>query len=352
MSSKKKNKKKEKVILNINAPLFAYIKPRDNDQFSEMKGIDLQELIYYVENYYLELRNCLGLEENITIGLEIEAENAIRENISDDLTKENLQDLWKVKGDSSLYKGVEINSPILKDISKSWKDLKKVCSIVQKNATIGKSSGGHIHIGTQLIGKSPDSWLHFIQLWSVYENVIYRFTDGNFLTARPSVNEYALPIAKTFWDVYQNLKEYSHLTSSQIIKEINYKRYQAINFGNIDYLDKMEYGNTIEFRCPNNTVDPVIWQNNVNLFVHILKYAKSSKFNEDIVEKRRNINEEKYASLIWYNEIFLQQALELCDMLFTCNYDKVYFLRQYLKSFETGSKELSCAKPFTRNLKT
>ena len=36
-----------------------------------------------------------------------------------------------------------------------------------------------------------------------------------------------------------------------------------------------------------------------------------------------------------YNQIYLEQALELCDMIFDNNLDKIYFLRQYLKSFET-----------------
>lgn len=35
-------------------------------------------------------------------------------------------------------------------------------------------------------------------------------------------------------------------------------------------------------------------------------------------------------------------------MLFTNNLDKVYFLRQYLKSFEIGNKILSITKPFTK----
>ena len=47
----------------------------------------------------------------------------------------------------------------------------------------------------------------------------------------------------------------------------------------------------------------------------------------------------------WDNSI----GLELCDMIFTNNFDKIYFLRQYLKSFEIGKKEYSKAKKFTKN---
>lgn len=347
----KKNQNVKKVIMNTNNPLFDYIKPRNNDMFSEMNGMDLQDLLYYIENYYLELRNCLGFEDYITFGLELEFENAMRNRIENKLNEYQLANTWELKSDGSLTNGAEINSPILKDKRDSWFNLKKVCSIINENATIGTNSGGHIHIGTQIIGGKTDSWLNFIKLWSVYENIIYRFVYGDFLNARPSMSRYAEPMTKDFWNDYQKLKDYGQLEMRNIINRIAHRRYQAVNFNNVSDFNNMSKKNTIEFRCPNSTIDPVIWQNNVNLFVNILVYSKSTRYNDDIVQKRRNINEDKYSSLKWYGEIYLQQALELCDMLFTNNFDKIYFLRQYLKSFEIGNKELSKSKSFTKNLK-
>lgn len=347
----KKNQNVKKVIMNTNNSLFDYIKPRNNDMFSEMSGMDLQDLLYYIENYYLELRNCLGFEDYITFGLELEFENAMRNRIENKLNEYQLANTWELKSDGSLINGAEINSPILKDKRDSWFNLKKVCSIINENATIGTNSGGHIHIGTQIIGGKTDSWLNFIKLWSVYENIIYRFVYGDFLNARPSMSRYAEPMTKDFWNDYQKLKDYGQLEMRNIINRIAHRRYQAVNFNNVSDFNNMLKKNTIEFRCPNSTIDPVIWQNNVNLFVNILVYSKSTRYNDDIVQKRRNINEDKYSSLKWYGEIYLQQALELCDMLFTNNFDKIYFLRQYLKSFEIGNKELSKSKSFTKNLK-
>lgn len=72
-------------------------------------------------------------------------------------------------------------------------------------------------------------------------------------------------------------------------------------------------------------------------FVHFLKYCKSKSFDDDLVEKRHRLN--KFQNLKWYDEIYLEQALELCDMIFTNNFDKVYFLRQYLKSFQVYKKD-------------
>lgn len=347
--TKNSNPKTVKASMTTDNPLFDYIKPKNNDIFSKMNGIDLQDLLYYIENYYLELRNRLGFEGYITFGLELEFEYAMQARIENKLKEMSLASTWRLKDDGSLYAGAEINSPILKDTKNAWIHLKKVCSAVDENAKIWIHSGGHIHIGTQVIGGKTESWLNFIKLWSVYENIIYRFSYGNFLTARRSMNEYAKPMTMTFWQDYQELRDLDQLDTKTIISELSHQKEQAVNFLNVSHFNNRSDKNTIEFRCPNGTLDPIIWQNNVNLFVNMLLYSKSPRFNDDVIQNRRNINEDKYSTLSWYDEIYLQQALELCDMLFTNNLDKVYFLRQYLKSFEIGNKKLSISKPFTKN---
>lgn len=66
------------------------------------------------------------------------------------------------KSDWTLCKGAEINSPILQDTKANWNNLNEVCLIVDSLASIGKNSGGHIHIGTQTLGNNRGSWLNFI----------------------------------------------------------------------------------------------------------------------------------------------------------------------------------------------
>ena len=51
-----------------------------------------------------------------------------------------------------------------------------------------------------------------------------------------------------------------------------------------------------------------------------------------------------------YDEIFLDQALEFADLIFTNNLDKIYFLKQYLKGFELANEKKKIADPFTRIL--
>ena len=114
-------------------------------------------------------------------------------------------------------------------------------------------------------------------------------------------------------------------------------KYMAVNFRHFNTLG------TLEFRCPNASFNPIIWQNNVNLFFKMLRYASSSKFNGDFINEKIN----KLDSGVIYDEINVNDALELCDLIFDNNLDKVYFLRQYLKSFDL-SQEYKKAKTFCK----
>ena len=182
-------------------------------------------------------------------------------------------------------------------------------------------------------------------MWSIYENIIFRFVYGDFLTARPKILKYAKPMAKVFWQDYQHLNLYSP-SLNNLIYRISQDRYQAVNFKNVLAGNYNKYceNNTIEFRCPNGSLNPAIWQNNVNFLVKFLIYSRSTSFDDDLLQNRYQLNLDRFMELKWYDQIYLAQALELCDMLFTNNLDKVYFLKQYLKSFQGLEKNCDYAK--------
>lgn len=337
----------ENKIVNIDdAPIFKFVKPYSNDSFSKMEGIDIQDLLILIDEYYIMLRNSLELDNYITFGVEIEFENASEDNIKKKLYQSFPN--WISKNDRTLSKGFEINSPILRDTVKIWQNLDKVCSIVKQYATIGENSGGHIHIGTQTLGNQKIAWLNFIKLWSTYENIIFRFSYGEFLNARKTMNEYAGPIAEQLFRYY-NAFVNTDISVEAIIDSISGKRYQAVNFNNVNTkkCDLFLPDNTIEFRCPNGSLDSAIWQNNINLFINLLLYSKSASFDDDTISQRRILNIDNYDSLLWYDEIYLEQTLELCDMIFHNNLDKVNFLKQYLKSFQKCNSKNSSPIPYT-----
>lgn len=319
--------------------IFKFLNPNDNDKLSKMSGLDLQDLLIYIDKYYLSLRDKLGLDKNITIGVELEFEKAVKSKIIKKIDQEFPGDIWKIKEERTVPKGAEINSPILTDTKENWEDLKKICLIISQFAKIGMHSGGHVHIGTQTLGSDRNSWINFLKIWSVYENIIFRFSYGNYITGRKTLYEYAMPMAKSFWHYYEKFVSEKTILQA-MISIIGDNRHQAVNFRKVkdNMYEKYCQDNTIEFRCPNGTLNPIIWQNNVNLFARLLCYSKSSLFNNDIIDNRHNINQNDYNLLKWYNEIYLEQALEFADMIYPTNLDKIYFLKQYLKSFKVSKK--------------
>ena len=324
--------------------MFNVIKPLENDQLSCLNASDLKPILLLNEQYYLELREGLRFDNNVTFGLEIEAENAKYDYLRT-LIIEKFNN-FVVKPDLTLKNGIEVNTPYLFDTYITWLRIKKVCDIMKKGSTIDNCSGGHIHIGAQVLGDKTESWLNFIKMWSVYENVIFRFLYGEYLTPRSILLEYAKPLAIPFRDIYQYFKDSFMLTVPDIVAILNKDKHDAINFKYAFDFENIRNKNTIEFRCPNGTLDAVIWQNNVNFLVKLLKYARSSRFDYDTVCKReKDISELTFEQ---YGQIYLEQSLELADLVFDNNLDKMYFLRQYLKSFEVGNRPLQKAKCFIK----
>ena len=238
---------------------------------------------------------------------------------------------WILKHDASLKFGGEINSPILTDNISSWIQLDEICLIVDRYAKISTMAGGHIHFGTQILGDDINNWLNFLKLWSAYENIIFRFCYGNFLDARKSINFYAKPVALLFKDKFYDIKT----DNINDIPKCFSSRYQAVNFKKIEDT-KFKENNTIEFRCPNASLQSVVWQNNINFLAKLILYCQSNNYDEEKILYYFKKVTELTCNLSYYREIFLEQSLELCDMIFDNNLDKLYFLKQYIKSFEIG----------------
>ena len=363
---------------------FDFLNLNSNDEISKMKYDDIILFLNLLQDFKLSLRDNLGLDKNITFGLEIEFENisVLYTTLCEKFNNisllpsmfysiENLQKLkeykkknkldsdavfsvygkykdilpsevfyWSVEKDLSLNNGAEITSPILIDDITYWKDLKKVCDFIKQYGEISEHSAGHIHFGTQILGQEKETWANFIKLWSVYENIIYRLGFNEYLSKNPGIR-YCNPASDILSKYYRSLVEDYDL--EQILNFLKTDRHYAVNFQNVLLTDKPIPFGTLEIRNPNGTLDPVIWQNNVNFFAKLLMYAKSNKFDMDTILKR----EKKLYDFQNYNYVFTEQAIELADMIFDNNLDKLYFLRQYIKDGETSLLPMKKCKKFT-----
>lgn len=77
-------------------------------------------------------------------------------------------------------------------------------------------------------------------------------------------------------------------------------------------------------------------------------YAKSDKFNEQLIIGRikENIDKGIPSNLREYSNIRINDCLELADLIFDNNLDKIYFLRQYYKSGKVSAAPLTRSIPF------
>lgn len=348
-----------------NREIFEYLNPNTNDMLSEFNNSDRYQVISLLNKYYLELRNRIGISSDITFGLEIECDNAGPEIVFEKLSDEIWFRDWEIDLDGSIPFGLEVISPVLRDFKDNWFDLSRVCNvIVGSRGVVSDNVGGHIHIGTQILGNNSKYWGNFIKLWTVYENVIFRFLYGEFVSPRSILEHQAKPIALDCINRMDSIdKKIDMLNASNLFRtldcgdeNIKVRRKKCVNFTNVSGLQPYMYNmekerNTIEFRSPNGTFDPVVWQNNVNFLVKLMLYCKSDKFNSELIDIKINqMKDGMFLSFDKYSRIYIDQAIELADLIFDNNEDKIYFLRQYIKSYEVSSKPLVRAKKFTSSV--
>lgn len=350
--------------------IFRYLDPNRNDMLSKINDKELRDILLYLDRYYLEYRDLLGLSLNDTFGTEFEIEHfngGVFEEWPFKLKIDELvgNDRWIFRGDLSLYNtnGREIVSEILTDTLKTWNDIKNVSILAELNSKLDINASSHVHGGAQILGDNSLYWYRLFKLWSIYENVIYRFCYGEYLTHRPKILNYARPAA-LFYDsrlsLLDNKLDCSLLEMLRIIEPKNPDERYTKKFGlsywrmlcdnNYDLYEdfnKINVGCTLELRVPNHTLNEIIRQNVINFFIKFMLYCKSDRFDDDILNRRKIEVEGIFSDLEAYSKIYLEQALEFCDMIFDNNLDKVYFLRQYLKSFEIASKPLTKARTFT-----
>ncbi len=323
--------------------ILKYLPPTENEILSNLSPSDLLDMIILLEKLYLEPRTTLNLPQNITFGVEIEFEHANMNKLRNLLEVRDIT--WTLAYDYSLNDGAELDSPVLTDKESSYKQINKVCNTIKECAIAGPASAGHIHIGSHIL-KDYKSWDNFLKSWITYENIIYRFLYGEYLTPRERILKYAFPIKQLLSADLQKLPPNNN-SLKELINTISHERYQGVNFKRVTSYG-YEENNTIEFRSPNATLDVTIWQNNINFLTKLLLYASSNNYNSDIITARRTKNNSKNTNIYLYNQIYLEQALELADEIFNNNLDKLYFLRAYLKNYEVASEPLTLAKKYTK----
>lgn len=325
--------------------VFDIVDSNDNVKISSLSKKEKDLFFTSLNHYMLALRNNIGLTSYDTFGIEIEVDNINWLNY--DIENNVLYKDFIFDRDDTVCYGKEVISPILTDNLSTWKMLSQLLHDLKKFSKISKDCAGHIHIGAHLLNGDLDNYIRFAKLFAAYENVIFRFGYGEYLTERNYFDEYYAPL---LGDIYNcNINHFTTKYFKMIFDDYRHSVNFNVSFNEIKECTDIKEGNTIEIRCPNGSLNTVIWQNNINFFIKLIKYANSEEYNEELVIKRL---ESLYLKKIYCDEKYLYRlldidaAIELVDLIFDNNVDKVYFLRQYIKGYKVGEKVLEKAHKF------
>lgn len=279
---------------------------------------------YQKENFLIQQPTYseIGLDEEITIGMEIESEGYLSkyiEKIKKILKRDESREArgWNIKPDASLEEGVEITSPILTDNQEDIEDIYMVCTMLQKieNET-NERCGGHIHIGSNYL-KSKEAFINLFEIWGNAEEIICKISNEKNNIPRFTLQEYAKPISpkinKAIEEGTINLENEEDLNSFiEEIQNVQVNRYSSLNMFNIN-----NGMNTIEFRISNGTLNPDTWIENARLYGRIVqmsqKIADIERNPESTKEEKRLVDLKEYLK----SEIPEEEKMEiLLDMLF------------------------------------
>ena len=308
-----------------------------NTQLHNFNTKNTFEYIKSLEDFYIYYLDLLNIKQSYTFGTEIEYKNIYKYKV-DKFVKNNIKK-WNSIYEPNISIGGEIISPILKDNKTAWNELSKICSYLRENEAI-MDTGGHIHIGSQILGLNSNNWIKFIKLYCAFENIIYRFSNGEQINGRPTQISNAAPMAISLSRKCCSLQDINLNNIKEMLKV--YDRFNGINFKNIKWntINIKSYKNTIEFRMPNGSFNEEIWQNNIYFFIKLLEAAKG-ELDIDLIDYRLS-NVKKLTNYSSYYKMDIKSALLLADIIFNNNFDKARFMKQYIKDgFETESNKLT-----------
>lgn len=319
---------------------------------------DLKEFLMLLNAWgggYLNYRNSLNIPINVTFGIEIEYLGANPRMVDfyvDEIMREwyFLCD-WESKRELNLPGGGEVVSPIMTDNKNTWNEIKNICQFLKNNKSlVTLSAGGHIHVGASILTCDYNVWRRFFKLYTIFEDVLYRFCYGDKINGRENIQFFAKPIGDILLFKMSQLNRGRKLSDIKDFYPCDTREY-GLNLKNVNFDDITDkIGNTIEFRFPNATIEEVIWQNNINVLVKLLLAALNSNLDENFLDYLlEDMDEQAYTgNMVYdYKNINFRKALLFVDLVFDNTVDKIYFLKQYFKNFQnTQEKDLVLARRF------
>ena len=188
------------------------------------------------------------------------------------------------------------------------------------------NAGGHIHVGSHILTDDFNLWRKFLKAYTFYESDLLYFLFGEDKRERGSFYQYARPVAEIYHQDLELLNSFHSFEEFYDSDFITSGKNRALVLGGVTINpSSMQKDNTIEFRGANSSDKAIIWQNNVNAVTKLMLAASKDLIDEEKLDYR--LVEEPASSNNFFN------SLELIDTIFDNNLDKIYFLKQYTKTF-------------------
>lgn len=221
--------------------------------------------------------------------------------------------------------GGEVISPVSILAPSFLNDLEKLCTFLKTyGAKIDESCSAHIHINfNAFLNKNIDCFKKFILILSYYEAELNRFFAGEEQDIRSLA---ALNYAKSITDKLYFLDKKGLFTIQNwitFLEELKkMKKYVALN---VQYakVSNEQNRNTVEFRTPNASLNPVILENNIYFLLKIVEYCFNQSDWQDLYNKW------KYEQLKPHREPEPQKVRTLSRTILTDKEDLKYFDWQY-----------------------
>lgn len=266
-------------------------------------------------NSPMEFRSKLTLPYKANFGLELELDKVNLLEVRE-LVGRNIGGDFSVKNDKSLTTGMnaEINTPVLRNSKATWELLKRMGELLKKINASYDCCSFQVNFDGSLLPSVEDR-VKFLKIYAMYEDIVYRFSKGEDLSYRDSLEEYASPIILT-------LKGVLSINNDAVVEMFSNQKRYGICFKSRDC-------DLIEFRTPNMTDNVCLWQNYVTFFYYLLNLVHSGKINMREVDEYINSYSRIYI-LENYEKEKEEKALQLSKKLFCNSTDRINFMHQYL----------------------
>lgn len=256
----------------------------------------------------------------IPYGLEIETEGILY-NEGKRILSHKIDSDWQIKTDNTLDDcGIEITSPVLKNDKETLIKLKKLAKTLSFLGA--RFEHASLQINLDFFYQTSTDIIYLLKMFSIYQNVIYRFSMGTDDKIRNTAFDYAVPMGGLFRDKY-------NMTAK---KESSYERF--INNKSFSMSLKTLSRNrtdpikVVEFRTPNGTSDFYLWMNYLVFFSSFLNFVINQKYDKEYVDY--TFDRVKFANsveeLVSIDE---KRATQLAELIYTSEPEKTCFYNQY-----------------------